>query len=105
MRRTCFTFLLSCISPAAALTQGLPRARPEDVGLSVAALGQIAPALQVYVDSGRLPGLLAVVARHGKLAYVASVGSMDVEHRRAMRPDAVFRIFSMTKPVTSTAVM
>src|SRR5881296_3374102 len=105
MRRTCFTFLLSCISPAAALTQGLPRARPADVGLSVAALERIAPALQAYVDSGKLPGLLAVVARHGKLAYVASVGSMDMEHRHPMEPDAVFRIYSMTKPITSTAVM
>src|SRR6184192_4612882 len=105
MRRTCFTFLLSCISPAAALTQGLPRARPADVGLSVAALERIAPALQAYVDSGKLPGLLAVVARHGKLAYVASVGSMDMEHRHPMVPDAVFRLFSMTKPITSTAVM
>jgi len=105
MRRACFTFLLSCISPAAALTQGLPRARPADVGLSVAALERIAPALQAYVDSGKLPGLLAVVARHGKLAYVASVGSMDMEHRHPMEPDAVFRLFSMTKPITSTAVM
>ena len=105
MRRTCFTFLLSCISPAAALTQGLPRARPADVGLSVAALERIAPALQAYVDSGKLPGLLAVVARHGKLAYVASVGSMDMEHRHPMEPDDVFRLFSMTKPITSTAVM
>src|SRR5213080_982073 len=105
MRRTCFTFLLSCISPAAALTQGLPRARPADVGLSVAALERIAPALQAYVDSGKLPGLLAVVARHGKLAYVASVGSMDMEHRHPMEPDAVFRLFSMTKPISSTAVM
>src|SRR5216110_1809735 len=105
MRRTCFTFLLSCISPAAALTQGLPRARPADVGLSAAALERIAPALQAYVDSGKLPGLLAVVARHGKLAYVGTVGSMDVEHRRAMRSDAVFRIYSMTKPITSTAIM
>ncbi|OLC77222.1 MAG: hypothetical protein AUH78_04980 [Gemmatimonadetes bacterium 13_1_40CM_4_69_8] len=83
----------------------MPRARPADVGLSVAALERIAPALQAYVDSGKLPGLLAVIARHGKLAYVASVGSMDMEHRHPMKPDAVFRLFSMTKPITSTAIM
>src|SRR6266571_7481346 len=105
MTRAFFTLLLSCISPAAALTQGLPRARPADVGLSAAALERIAPALQAYVDAGRLPGLLAVVARHGKLAYVGTVGSLDVEHGRALRPDAVFRIYSMTKPITSTAIM
>ena len=105
MRRACFTVLLSCIWQASALPQGLPRARPADVGLSVAALERIAPALQAYVDSGKLPGLLAVIARHGKLAYVASVGSMDMEHRHPMKPDAVFRLFSMTKPITSTAIM
>jgi CubicO group peptidase (beta-lactamase class C family) len=87
------------------VAQGLPRARPEQLGLSTAALERITPALKAYVDSGRLPGLLAVVARHGKLAHVASVGSMDVEHQRALSPDAVFRIFSMTKPIASAAVM
>src|SRR5439155_13062803 len=60
---------------------------------------------QYYVDSGKYPGFLAVIARHGKLAYLASVGWMDVEHRRAMSPDAVFRIYSLTKPIASTAVM
>lgn len=88
-----------------ALAQGLPRAQPEEVGLSGAALQQITPALQAYVDSGKLAGVVAVVARHGKLAYVASLGMMNLEEGRAMTPDAVFRIASMTKPVTSAAVM
>src|SRR2546428_13913446 len=102
MRRACFTFLLSCIWQASALPQGLPRARPADVSLSVAALERIAPALQAYVDSGKLPGLLAVIARHGKLAFVASVGSMDMEHRPPLKPDPVFRLLFMTKPINST---
>ncbi len=105
MTRAVLAFLLCSISPAPALSQGLPRAHPADVGLSAAALERIAPALQAYVDAGKLPGLLAVVARHGKLAYVGTVGSLDVEHGRALRPDAVFRIYSMTKPITSTAIM
>ena len=92
MTRAVLAFLVCAISPAAALSQGLPRAHPADVGLSAAALERIAPALQAYVDAGRLPGLLAVVARHGKLAYVGTVGSLDVEHGRALRPDAVFRM-------------
>jgi len=87
------------------LAQGLPRARPEEVGLSESALKRIAPAFQAYVDSGKLPGFLALVARHGKLAYVASLGWMDVEHQRTMSSDAVFRIYSMTKPITSAAVL
>lgn len=95
----------SCSLAASALAQGLPRARPEEVGLSDSALKRIAPAFQAYVDSGKLPGFLAIVARHGKLAYVASLGWMDVEHQRTMRSDAVFRIYSMTKPITSAAVL
>ena len=73
--------------------------------MSATALDRITPALQAYVDSGKLPGLLALVARHGKVAYTAAVGWMNVEQRRRMSPDAVFRIYSLTKPVTSTAVM
>lgn len=98
--------LVSCLLLTEPLiAQGLPRARPEDVGLSAAALERIAPALQSWVDSGEFPGLLAVVARHGKVAYVASVGWMDLEHRRVMSPDAVFRIYSLTKPIATAAVM
>jgi CubicO group peptidase (beta-lactamase class C family) len=97
--------LSDCLAPVGVLAQPLPRARPGDVGLSASALERIAPALQVYVDSGRLPGVLAVIARHGKVAYVASVGSLDPEHRRVMDLGAVFRIYSMTKPITSSAIM
>src|SRR2546422_6287050 len=103
--RTPFTVALCCLLTQSTIAQGLPRARPEDVGLSAAALERIATTLQSYVDSGKFPGFLAAVARHGKLAYVASVGWMDVEQRRAMSPDAVFRIYSLTKPIASAAVM
>jgi CubicO group peptidase (beta-lactamase class C family) len=52
-----------------------------------------------------VPGFVVVVARHGKVVYLDSTGFMDIEHARAMRSDAVFRIFSMTKPITTVAVM
>jgi len=103
--RTLFTLVSCCLLTEPAFAQALPRARPEDVGLSTAALDRITTTLQSYVDSGKYPGFLALIARHGKLAYLASVGWMDVEHRRAMSPDAVFRIYSLTKPIASTAVM
>ena len=103
--RTLFTLVSCCLLTEPAFAQALPRARPEDVGLSTAALDRITTTLQSYVDSRKYPGFLAVIARHGKLAYIASVGWMDVEHRRAMSPDAVFRIYSLTKPIASTAVM
>src|SRR5438067_2412215 len=103
--RTLFSLVSCCLLTEPAFAQALPRARPEDVGLSTAALDRITTTLQSYVDSRKYPGFLAVIARHGKLAYIASVGWMDVEHRRAMAADAVFRIYSLTKPITSTAVM
>jgi len=103
--RALFTVVSCCLLTESLVAQGLPRARPEDVGLSAAALERIATTLQSYVDSGKFPGFLALVARHGKLAYLTSVGWMDVEHRRAMSSDAVFRIYSLTKPIASTAVM
>ena len=84
---------------------GLPRARPEDVGLSSAALRRVVPMLQVYVDSGRLAGIAAAVARRGKLVYLETVGSMDSARVTPMRADAVFRIYSMTKPVTTVAIL
>ena len=88
-----------------ARAQGLPRARPEDVGLSADALARIRPALQADVDAGKFAGVIAAVARHGKLAYLESAGLMDIAKAAPMRTDAVFQICSMTKPITAAAVL
>ena len=88
-----------------AKAQWLARAAPEDVGLSSAALARIQPALQAYVDSGKLAGVLAVVVRHGKVAYVQAVGRANAEKEGPLSPDALFRIYSMTTPVTAVAAM
>ena len=73
--------------------------------MSSTALAHITPMLQAHVDSGKMAGAIAVVARHGRLAYAEKVGYMDVERRTPMRMDAIFRIYSMTKPVLAVAVM
>jgi CubicO group peptidase (beta-lactamase class C family) len=83
----------------------LPRTTPENAGLSPAALGAIAPALQAHVDSAHIAGALAVIAREGRIAYFETVGSMDVQRRVPMRRDAIFRIYSMTKPVVAAGIM
>jgi len=85
--------------------QGIPRARPTEVGLGDAELAQIAPFLQSWVDSGKAAGITAVIARHGKLAFRTSVGSLDAGRALPIAEDAVFRIYSMTKPIASVAVM
>src|ERR1700734_3537987 len=58
-----------------------------------------------YVDTGRLPGLLTMVYRRGVLAHTGMSGSMDLERDKPMRDDAIFRIYSMSKPITAVALM
>ena len=58
-----------------------------------------------WVDSGRLPGLLVAVVRNDRLAWLETCGYRDVETRRAVEPDTIYRIYSMTKPVTTVAAL
>jgi CubicO group peptidase (beta-lactamase class C family) len=83
----------------------LPRVRPEVVGLSTERLGRIGEVMQRYVDDGRLGGAVTLVARNGKVAHLQSYGRIDPATGAAMPPDAIFRIASQTKAVTSVAVM
>ena len=84
-------------------SQGLPTARPEEVGLSAARLDRIKPFMQSYVNQGKLAGLITMIARRGKVVHFEKYGVMD--NGRPMQLDAIFRIASMTKPITSTAIM
>ncbi len=81
----------------------LPVAKPEEVGLSADRLNRIKPLMQRYVDENKLPGMITVVARHGKVVCFEKYGLMGID--KPMQSDAIFRIASMTKPVTSVAVM
>ena len=83
----------------------LPSARPQEVGLDPARLARIRPAIEREVAEGRLPGAVMMIARRGKLAYAETVGFRDRQQSVAMTPDTVFRLYSMTKPVASVAVM
>ena len=74
-------------------------------GFSSARLARVAPALQRGIAAGELTGAVTLLARRGRLAHLEAVGSADLEADRPMAPDALFRIFSMTKPLTVTAVM
>ncbi len=79
---------------------------PRKTGLSTARLERITEHLERnYVAAGKIAGCQVAVARHGHLAYFRSLGQMDREAGRAMRDDAIFRIYSMTKPITSVALM
>lgn len=81
-------------------------AKPEDVGLSSQRLARIGPLLQRrYIDSGKLTGTLTLVARHGQIAYFEPLGHLEVERQRPMQRDTIFRIYSMSKPITTVAMM
>jgi CubicO group peptidase (beta-lactamase class C family) len=78
----------------------------EIAGLSTARLARIGEHLQqTYIDPGKLIGAQVLVARHGEVAYRQSLGRMDRERERPMAEDAIMRLYSMTKPVTSVALM
>src|SRR5579863_7118064 len=79
---------------------------PKLTGLSVPRLERITDHLErAYVGPGKVAGCQVAVARHGHLAYLRSLGSMDLARGKAMADDAIFRIYSMTKPITSVALM
>ncbi len=84
---------------------GLPRILPGAVDMSAERLDRITPSMQAYVDDGRLAGVMTMVARRGQVVHWDAVGMRDLEAADPLEPDDIFRIFSMTKPVTSTAVM
>ena len=83
----------------------LPTARPEEVGLSAKALDRLSGVLKERVASGHVPGAVALVARHGKIAYFESFGLQDPATGIPMAHDSIFRIYSMTKAIVSVAVM
>jgi CubicO group peptidase (beta-lactamase class C family) len=92
---------------AAAVTNGdpLPRARPEDVGLSSERLGTIAKVLNADIARGRIPGAVIAVARKGKLIYFEAFGFRDKAAGVPMTKDTIFNIASMTKPMAAVAAL
>jgi CubicO group peptidase (beta-lactamase class C family) len=90
---------------AAAFAQDIPTAKPESLGLSPDRLERIATVVQKDIDDKRLAGAVTLVIRHGKVAWFKAQGMADRENNKPMRTDAMFRICSMTKPITSVAVM
>ena len=93
-------FAVPCLFAAS-----LPKSSPEEVGLSADRLKRVHALVQRYIDKGEIAGAVSLVARRGRVAHLEAQGVMDLETKKPMRPDAIFRLASMTKPVTSLAVM
>jgi CubicO group peptidase (beta-lactamase class C family) len=107
-RLTCAALVLTAaLFALAPLTaqKSLPRAASETVGLSGERLRDAADLLQQFVKDGKIAGAVAAVARRGQLAWLEAAGVQDLETRSPMSARSLFRIYSMTKPVTAVAVM
>jgi CubicO group peptidase (beta-lactamase class C family) len=97
--------LLCLVTSGLAQAQSLSVVKPEQVGLSSERLGRITAMLKADVDKGTIPGAILLVARHGKIAAFDTVGVRDPGSKAPMTRDAIFRIYSMSKPITSVATM
>lgn len=97
-----------CVAVSGAVSAGelgLPQGDPAQEGMSAEKLAAIPQQLGTFIDQGKLPGFVTVVARNGKVVHFEAFGKMDVERDKPMQRDTIFRMYSMTKPVTGAAVM
>ncbi len=99
------TAVIALSGAACLLAQPLPTASPESVGMSPERLERITATFTKEVDDKKLPGAVVMVARHGKLVYAKAFGSLNNAAGAPMQENSIFRIYSMTKPLVSTALM
>lgn len=105
VRKTVVALAVWLAAAGAATGQGLPAGAPEQSGMAPDRLARITSTMKELVDAGRLAGTVTLVARNGKVVYHEAAGRRDVEKNVPMTTDTLFRIASMSKAVTSVAVM
>src|SRR5580698_8215132 len=93
------------VSPAMAAVHDLPTASAESEGMSAERLARLSAGMKELVDNGRLAGAVTMVSRHGKVVHFNASGQLDVRKPDTMQKDSIFRIYSMSKPVTGVAMM
>ena len=96
---------LAALGLSAARAADLPRTDPTSVGLDAGQLGRITQMLQDDVAHHVMPGAILLIVRHGKVAYEQAVGQRDPQANAAIEPDDIFRIYSMSKPITVVAAL
>jgi len=105
MKATFLAAVLSLVTVTFVEAESLPTAKPEQVGLSSERLNKLTATFKADVDKGVIPGAVVLVARHGRVALFEAVGVRDPKTKAAMTKDSIFRIYSMSKPITSVAAM
>jgi CubicO group peptidase (beta-lactamase class C family) len=101
----CILALILAISAPAANAAELPEVKPSAVGMSAKTLAKVDTAVNALVAKKRLAGAIVIVARHGKIVLRKSYGQMDIAAKKPMRDDAIMRIYSMSKAITSVAAL
>lgn len=102
------TLVAACLAAGLAdpaWAEDLPFAQPEEVGLSSERLDRLDAAMQAAVDEKRVAGVVTLVVREGRVAHYRAFGDADIRSRRSMQRDDIFRLYSMTKPVVSVALL
>jgi CubicO group peptidase (beta-lactamase class C family) len=97
--------LLVCLAMAWPLTAAAPMSTPEEIGLSGERLKRVAELVQRHIAAGSFSGAVTLVARNGRIGYYEAQGLMDLEAKKPMVKDGIFRIMSMTKPVIGVSIM
>ena len=103
MKRTLWLLVVAAL--VIPLDASTPTARPEEVGLSAERLKRVTELMQRHIDAKTFSGAVTLVARNGRVAHFEAQGLMDLESKKPMPKDAIFRIMSMTKPVVGVAVL
>ncbi len=97
--------LIALLAISFSAAQELPRAKPSEVGLSAERLERIMTLVKEESSKGVVPGAVLLVARHGKVAWYEAAGELDPATKSPMPRDAIFRVFSMSKPITTVSAM
>lgn len=97
-RSLCLLALTHCVLLAQPLPRGAEAFLPEKLAL-------IKPRMQAFVEQGTIPGAVSLIVKDGKIAHFETVGYADIEAKKPMRPDSIFQIMSMTKPITGIGIM
>ena len=96
---------ISCLALTSLMAQEITVHNPESAGFSSQRLERIQPLMQEYIDSGRLAGINTLIAREGNVIYLDSQGYRDIDKQEPMTEDTIFRIYSMTKPISTVAAL
>jgi CubicO group peptidase (beta-lactamase class C family) len=102
---SCFVFINTSFAREHTRDAILTTVSPGEVGLSSRRLARLDGVINGYIESGQLAGTVVLIARNGKIAHLKAYGQINIEAKKPMPPDAICRIASMTKVITSTALL